>query len=300
MQVDNAEPLVSIIMPTYNRAWIIMETIESIRRQTFRSWELIIVDDGSNDNTEQVVAAYKDIRIKLIKAGRIGIGGKTKNIGISNAAGRFIAFIDSDDLWAETKLEKQLDALNRYPEAGYCLTGGYIFKKEGLPDHYFYPQQDGERMGNLFIAVFKSEVTGYTQALMLRKECFNETGLFREEKSFSDIDFIINLALSFKGIILYEPLVYRRIHESNYIIDTWDKSCREGIEIILEYEAKLPRGVARDALFKAYIQWGEKCLDHHQHSKARKHFIKAWQYKPTSIVPFKKVAKTFFPALRGK
>src|ERR1041385_97100 len=118
-------PKVSIIMPTYNRAKYIVDTIESIRSQTYQNWELIIVDDGSEDNTEELINQIKDGRIKFYKAGRIGKVGKIKNIGLEKANGELIAFIDSDDLWAPTKLETQVAVFDEYPEAGFCLTGGY-------------------------------------------------------------------------------------------------------------------------------------------------------------------------------
>src|SRR3990170_6954988 len=108
---------VSIIMSTYNRAAYIIETIESIRNQTYQNWELIIIDDGSDDNTEEVIEAIKDSRIQFYKAGRLGIASKIKNIGLEKVTGELIAFIDSDDLWAQTKLEKQLILLQQYPEA---------------------------------------------------------------------------------------------------------------------------------------------------------------------------------------
>jgi len=121
-------PKISILMPTYNRASLIGETIESILKQTYENWELIIVDDGSDDNTEEVISQIKDQRIRFCKAGRIAINGKIKNIGLEEADGELVAFIDSDDLWAVTKLEKQVAALQEYPEAGFSLTGGFNFK----------------------------------------------------------------------------------------------------------------------------------------------------------------------------
>src|SRR6476620_12184719 len=96
-------PKISILMPTYNRGAFIGETIESILKQTYQNWELIIVDDGSDDNTEELVLQVKDQRIQFYKAGRVGINGKIKNIGVEKASGDLISFIDSDDLWAETK-----------------------------------------------------------------------------------------------------------------------------------------------------------------------------------------------------
>ena len=99
----NTYPKVSIVMPTYNRAKYIGETIQSVRRQTWQNWELIIVDDGSTDNTEDLISQMSDNRINFLKAGRVGINGKIKNMGLKETGSELIAFIDSDDLWSETK-----------------------------------------------------------------------------------------------------------------------------------------------------------------------------------------------------
>ena len=291
MPDQNDTPTVSIIIPTYNRAGLILQTIESIRNQTYSNWQLIIVDDGSKDNTEELVSRTKDDRIQFIKAGRIGIGGKIKNIGLANATGEFIAFNDSDDLWHKTKLEKQVAALQKHPEAGFCFTGGYNFRKNEEPIDYFYKIQDGTRFDNLFTAIFQSEVTVFAQALMIRRSCLGVIGSFKEEKSFSDFDFIVSLARNFKGLILYEPLVFRRLHDENYINTTWEKSYDEGKAIIHENKMFLSRRVYNNALFRLYINFGETCLRYKQKQKALNNFLKAWQYKPFGIIPLKKAAK---------
>src|SRR5438046_10623424 len=190
---NNDQPKVSIIMPTYNRAKYIGETIESVRNQSYQNWELIIVDDGSDDNTREIISAMKDKRIRFYEAGRITINGKIKNIGIEKTNGEFIAFIDSDDLWAATKLEKQVSALQEYPEAGFSLTGGFNFRKPGRPVDFSYKQREGTLFGDIFVSIFKSEISTTTPSLILRKECLSITGLFDETKAFSDIDFIIKI-----------------------------------------------------------------------------------------------------------
>jgi len=282
-------------MPTYNRACYILETIESIREQTHTNWELIIVDDGSEDNTEELVAQLKDKRIQFYKAGRIGIVGKLKNIGLNKASGNFIAFIDSDDLWATTKLEKQVAALQQYPQAGFCVTGGYNFKNLHEPTEYFYNQREGIKYGNVFISFFESQLAGFTQALMLRRTCIDVAGYFKEAQSYTmnDIEFIAGLSYHFKAVILYEPLIYRRLHNANYITSNWLKSYYEGIEIIEDYKRKklLPTRVAQNSLFKLYINFGEDCLSHNEYVKAINNFFKAWKNKPFSVVPLKKIIK---------
>jgi glycosyltransferase involved in cell wall biosynthesis len=304
VSVTNTYPLVSVIMPTYNRAGYIMETIDSITRQTYPYWELIIVDDGSDDHTWELMNSIKDKRVQFYKAGRIGIGGKIKNIGLGKAKGELLAFIDSDDCWGPQKLEKQVAALAQYPEAGFCLTGGYNFKIKNVPAGHFYPGKEGMRYGQLFQPIFSSEVAVFTQALLLRKECLSIVARFLEEKSFSDFDFIARLAYHFKGIILYEALVYRRLHETNYIATTWEKSYHEGIALIHQYKKMnwLPVAKAKQALFRTYINFGESCLLRKQRAKATRCFYKAWLLRPASSIPFKKTAKafvSFISPLRG-
>ena len=278
-------------MPTYNRAKYIVETIESIRNQTYQNWELIIVDDGSDDNTEKLIEEIEDNRIRFYKAGRIGIGGKIKNIGLEKAVGELIAFIDSDDLWGQTKLEKQIIALRQYPEAEFSLTGGYNFRNLNEPLEYFYKQREGVKYGNIFTAFFKSEVSATIPSLIMRKQCVQITGGFKETRPFSDMDFILSLASHFKAIILYEPLFYRRLHDTNDSSSNWVKRHYQGIEMIRSYKSSLPPKVVTDSLFRSYINFGEKYLLHKESGKAIHQFFKAWKNKPFSIVPLKKIAK---------
>ena len=293
-------PKVSIILPTYNRAGLIMQTIESILSQTYSNWELIIIDDGSDDNTGEIITKIKDERIHFHKAGRIGIVGKIKNIGIEKANGELIAFIDSDDLWAETKLEKQIAALQQYPEAGFSLTGGYNFKELNTPLEYFYKQRNGIRYDNIFIAFFKSEVSTTMPSLVLRKQCLETTGLFDQLKPFADVEFILDLAQHFKAVLLYEPLFYRRIHDENDSDSNWIKRHYQGIQMIFSYKKSLPREILTQALFRSYTNFGEKCLRNKKKKIAISSFLKAWKYKPFNIIPIKKIAKTIAYTLKGK
>jgi glycosyltransferase involved in cell wall biosynthesis len=105
--------LVSIVLPTYNRAYCIARAIDSVISQTYSLWELIVVDNHSSDNTEELVASYSDARIRLIKIHNDGVIASSRNMGINAASGYYVAFLDSDDWWMPTKLEesvRQLDA----------------------------------------------------------------------------------------------------------------------------------------------------------------------------------------------
>src|SRR4029079_4017272 len=152
MTNSNAYPTVSIILPTYNRANYIMEAIDSVLQQTYANWDLLVVDDGSTDNTVELVKQITDERVECLHTpGRLWATG-TRNFGLKNVKGELVAFIDSDDLWAATKLQKQVDAFGQYPDAGFCVTGGYNFRQAGQPVEYFYKQPEGMRYGDLFLS----------------------------------------------------------------------------------------------------------------------------------------------------
>ena len=298
-QINNT--LVSVIMPTYNRAGLIGETIESVLAQTYPHWELIIVDDGSQDDTEEIVSQFHDKRIGFYKAGRIGVNGKIKNIGLDKSKGELVAFIDSDDLWANDKLEKQVTALQQHAAAGFSLTGGYNFKEPGVPVEFFYKQRNGFIHANIFHSIFKSEVAVLTPTLVFHRRCLEATGRFDETKSFADGDFILELARRFDAIVLYEPLLFRRLHSANDSDLNWIKRCNEGLERIILFRKKkvLPPGLARDAMFRLNINFGEKYLRFKNYGRAVRQFMYAWQNKPFSLVPLKKTAKAILFALKN-
>ena len=295
-------PKVSIIITTYNGAKYIAGTIESVCKQTYQNWELIIVDDGSIDNTCEIIAGIKDDRIHLYKAGRIGMNGRVKNLALDKSTADLIAFIDHDDLWHPSKLEKQITALEQYPDAGFCLTGGYNFKTEGEPCEYFYKQKKGARLDNVFLDIFRSEIAIWTQALLVRRECLNTSGKFSETGLFADPEFVFRIAYHCKAIILYEPLVYRRLHDTNYTVLNWEASHKQGLDIIRLYRStnRLPSKLASDLLFRSHINFGEKCLSHKKRVKAITSFFNAWKQKPLNFIALKKIAKTILYYLKGK
>jgi len=294
MTTEITSPKVSIIMPTFNRAAYIMESIESVIHQTYRNWELIIVDDGSEDNTGEIISKVTDARVQFYKAGKIGLGIKLKNIGIERSSGDLIAFIDSDDLWAPEKLEKQAKALQEHPDAGFSITGGYNFKKVNEPLEYFYKKREGIKYGDIFVSFFRSEASVFPQTLMFRRNCLPVILRSVETSPHSDVEFLLDLAANFKSVILYEPLLYRRLHDAGYSIMNWESGYREGIHVINTYKnnRKLPSKIARDARFRLYIHSGEKYLFFKKKTKAIGCFLKAWKNKPISIVPVKKIGKT--------
>ncbi len=142
------DTLVSIILPTYNGAAYIADAIESVRLQTYSTWELLVIDDGSVDDTQSIVQAYEvsDLRIKYIKNdSNLGIQ-KTLNKGLSLAKGTYIARIDDDDRWsAPDKLRQQVAYLEDHPDTVLVGTGAVVVDEYGTElFRYTLPQRDGD------------------------------------------------------------------------------------------------------------------------------------------------------------
>lgn len=108
---QSSKPMVSIIIPTYNRARDLARALESVRRQSLANWETIVVDNHSSDDTDNVVADCHDARIRILKINNRGIIAASRNLGLRHAGGRYIAFLDSDDWWAPDKLMQSVRAL---------------------------------------------------------------------------------------------------------------------------------------------------------------------------------------------
>jgi len=118
--------MISIITPVYNAEKFIEQTIKSVLSQTYRDFELILVDDNSTDNSVSIIKRYmNDSRIRLIELPENSGAARARNVGIENARGRYIAFLDSDDIWSRKKLEKQIDFMNEH-QYGFVFSS-YVF-----------------------------------------------------------------------------------------------------------------------------------------------------------------------------
>jgi glycosyltransferase involved in cell wall biosynthesis len=138
------EPLVSCIIPTYNRAHIVGRAIQSVLNQTYKNIEVIVVDDGSQDNTQEVVLSIKDERVRYIRLHRNFGAAFARNIGIANARGEFVAFLDSDDCFLPEKIEKQVELMLKDESTGVCYTEVYYELDNGELVHKESPRARGK------------------------------------------------------------------------------------------------------------------------------------------------------------
>jgi teichuronic acid biosynthesis glycosyltransferase TuaG len=211
------QPLVSIIIPVFNGEDYVIETIDSIQEQTFRDWELIITNDGSTDNTLNLlrVKADQDSRIKIINQPNGGMG-KARNEAIKFANAELLAFIDADDLWNSSKLEKQLDAMAANG-ADLIYTSGHTFSKTRDNIIKYWQMPAGTQSFN---SLFMKQLYGFTPPLLsvvVRKDKLFEVGGFVEDKkAHLAADYQLWLKLMDIKCIFFgidEPLFFYRVHD---------------------------------------------------------------------------------------
>ena len=204
--------LVSIIIPTYNRGHLIQDTIESVQNQTYIHWELIIIDDGSTDNTEHVVKQLRDSRIHYYSIEHCGIIGKVRNTGMQFTKGDYIAFLDSDDLWVPNKLSFQLALFAQYKQVAFTFSHGEQFGNAAIPP----PLLETFFIGNIFYAhLLEERFVLYPSTFIFKKEVLNTMEWFDENFSAGESDFFLRIARNFDGIFSGEKLVKLRKHAQN-------------------------------------------------------------------------------------
>jgi teichuronic acid biosynthesis glycosyltransferase TuaG len=218
-------PAVSIIMPAYNSVKYIEESINSVLRQSYTDWELIVVNDGSTDNTEEIVQKFIEIdnRIKLFNKQNGGIAS-SRNFGHKQASGSFIAYLDHDDLWMPEKLALQMKEFGQRPEVDVILTNGIVF--------YSVADQK-ETEYNTLIGLYsykslylKQIVANYIPILsvIVRRSVIESIGEWDEGKIYEgcdDYDYWFRMARARATFYsLKDQLFMYRKHSNNYSNDT--------------------------------------------------------------------------------
>lgn len=216
-------PLISVVIPSYNRAHLIGATIENVLAQTFTDFELIVVNDGSSDDTDAAVAPYRD-KIVYLKQENKGLTG-ARNAGLRAAKGEWIALQDSDDLWAPNKLEQQVADMRAHPKQDVffleaVLQRPHLGKDVLSYEHSGFSQHLAREGYTLIERPLHYHITygvAWVQATLVRKSLLFEIGLYDEWLTlFTDLDLFCRLAL--KGPWVFNPLplvTIQRIGDEN-------------------------------------------------------------------------------------
>jgi glycosyltransferase involved in cell wall biosynthesis len=205
-------PKVSIIIPAYNAMTYLPETVDSVLKQTYNDFEVIVVNDSSTDETEQWVSQIADSRVKLISQENQGAAG-ARNNGIGHAQGEYIAFLDADDLWEPTKIEKQVHSLDSNPEVGLVYTWVACIDEKGKSKGKMW-KNDIE--GNVWEKLIEHNIVECGSVAMVRRCCFKTLGMFDQNIRFAeDWEMWIRVATSYTFAVIKKPLVYYRDHRNN-------------------------------------------------------------------------------------
>ena len=271
------KPLISVIIPAYNSGEFIAHAINSVLNQTFQNFEIIVVDDGSIDNTVNIIEelAINEKRICLVKQNHLGLAA-TRNKGIEFSKADLLAFLDSDDLWHKDKLFLQIKYLKRFPEAGFVSCLSRVIDKSGE----FTGLSCGDVLnGGVYKKVLERNGVSNGSTVLIKKKCFDLTGTFDTSLKYcEDWDMWIRLSRFFPLVTINKTLVgYRRC--KNAMTRNYDELSKFG-EIVLEKNFKLDKDLtsyyfnyclARQKLTVATIcvlDWG---------------FDEAWKYLSQAI-----------------
>lgn len=198
---------VSVIIPTYNRASTLLRAVESVLQQTYSNIEVIVVDDGSTDNTSEIILSIQDDRVRYIKMEQNQGVSAARNLGVEYAEGKIIAFQDSDDVWKSDKLEKQMNYLAMNPNFSLVYCAFYKHLKHHI---YIVPNDlriEGDLEGDIFPWLLMRNSIG-TPVILMYKECFVDIGGFDTAlSSLEDWDLMIRFAEKYMIGFVNEPLM---------------------------------------------------------------------------------------------
>jgi len=217
METPRIDSLVSVVIPTYNYAGFVAHAVDSVLAQTYEPVEVIVVDDGSTDDTAAVLAPYGD-RINVVRQENRGLPA-ARNAGIRRATGEWIAFLDADDIWAPAKLAEQVALFHRLPDSvGLVCSRASRVSDDGVVDD----RESGYQASGLFPEDFRDElrvwniVEGSASSALVRKVCFDRVGLFDETlRSSEDWDMWLRIARHYDFAMVNKSLVRLRVHPTS-------------------------------------------------------------------------------------
>ena len=202
------DPRVSVIIPVFNRPLMLYDAIDSVLAQTFDNYELILVDDGSQEETKKILRQYQASypqKIKIIFCKHSGVSA-SRNVGIKHSVGEFVAFLDSDDLWISSKLEKQLNFMEQ-TRIDICQTE----EKWVRNGKHFNPmKKHAKRSGKIFFDCLPLCIVS-PSAVMIRKEVFDKVGMFDEKLlACEDYDLWLRISLFYPIYTMIDKLITKK------------------------------------------------------------------------------------------
>jgi glycosyltransferase involved in cell wall biosynthesis len=213
-------PKVSVILPTFNRTRFLKLAIESVYAQTYANWEMIIADDGSAEDTRTYLRSIVHPRVRTIWLPHSGIPSRVRNAAIEAADGRYLAFLDSDDMWAPSKLEKQIGALSDRADCRWSYTACDHIDENGCAIARRNWRSIDRPEGWIFERLLRLDIGIAMPTVVADRDLVNELGGFDEEQRFGEFhDLCLRLARKSKVVVVRELLCSVRTHNDHYSSD---------------------------------------------------------------------------------
>ncbi len=252
--------VISVIIPVFNGQNTIKKTIESVLNQTWKDYELIIINDGSTDSTEEVISNISDPRIKVFNYPNAGPSA-SRNRGIAIASGKYISFIDADDLWTPDKLEKQLQKLEENPQAkiAYSWTN-YIDEF----DNFLYPGSHITANGNVYEKLLLTNFIENGSNPLIDRQALIEIGGF--DKSLfaaEDLDVWFKLAIKYEFVAVPSPQILYRV-STNSLSSNLARMEKQSLEVIDRAFGRAPESLQNlkpKSVSKLYLYLTIKSLE---------------------------------------
>ena len=245
-------PIVSIVIPAYDSANQLPEALDSVFKQTYQDFEIIVVDDGSTDDTRELLETYKNRIIYLYQEN--GGPSKARNTGIRAAKGRYVAFLDADDHWLPPKLEQQIKLIESDPRLGLVFSDAKYFDGEPPMDGSYWKQRgcydemiaESRMIRNAFGKLMKINFIMPSTALV-KKECFDKSGLFDESLRYvEDKDMWLRISRHYSMACIPYPLVKRRVH--GYSLKQVVSVQESIIHVVKKIENAYPEDITREGV----------------------------------------------------
>lgn len=273
-------PAVSVVIPAYNSAPFLRETIESVLGQTYSNLEIIVIDDGSTDDTERVMQTFGS-RVSYVKQENQGVSA-ARNHGIKLARARYVAFLDSDDLWVPQKLAEQIPLLDEDPEIGLVYSDWAVVSEHGVVQPSFHSERPAAS-GHVFNELVE---TGFilTSGTVVRRSCLDEVGDFDESLSIvQDYDLWLRICYRWKVAVTNKALVTKRSWNGS-LSSNFPKMAMERIALFKKALRDIPdmtersRQLVRRQLALSYWDVGYDQFDRLALKEARRNFVSSLNY----------------------
>ncbi|MGH9643176.1 MAG: glycosyltransferase family 2 protein [Terriglobales bacterium] len=300
MSSESISPSISIVLPAYNRVQYLREAVDSVFAQTFQDWELIVADDGSDVETAGYLAGLQKIpRVEILWRGHSGNPSVVRNAAIRVARGTYVAFLDSDDLWLPTKLERQLASHQSHPACRWSYVAMERVYEDGIlmkgEPHRATPE------GAIFPHLLALRANVSMSSIMVERDYLVQVGCFDEtQRFFEDFEIFLRLSLGSQVSVVRQPLVRMRNHQQHYSADrismlegraqllrkmqpfaerlglaelVYREQDRNGSDLARVHAAHGHRGEALCLLWRSRDVWQEAC------------WWRAWSAAVKSLVP---------------